>query len=118
MALTKEHMKSLLIRDNGFLRELYEGQNPIKNKQLLLYANDSQLVTLLKFLYFLSNGLIKIKKENFEKLPLRKLNLLKKTVEKQTKLYEMINSDRKVKTKFLLQFVNCYDALLDCLFIY
>ena len=77
MALTKEHMKSLLLRDKGFLRELYEGNNVAKKRQLILYSNELELNTLLKFLHFLSNGLIKIKQKNFELLPVRKLNLIK-----------------------------------------
>ena len=52
-------MKSYLIRDKGFLKELYEGNNPLKNKKVLQSAEDSELNTLIKFLHFLSNGEIK-----------------------------------------------------------
>jgi hypothetical protein len=59
-------MKILLIRDKSFLKSLYEGSNPLKNKRLLNSSNDRQLDTILKYLHFVSNGHIKIKKENFE----------------------------------------------------
>lgn len=115
--LSKEQMKSLLIRDKGFLKQLFEGDNIAKNKRLILYSNDLQLITLLKFLHFLATGQITIKKENFEKLTPRILKLIKKNVEKQTKLYDLINSDRQLRVKFLLQLCKFYNILLECLFI-
>lgn len=116
MALTKEHMKDLLIRDKGFLKELFEGDNVARKRRMILYANELQLVTLLKFLHFLANGQITIKKTNFDKLSVRTINLIKRNVEKQTKLYLLINSDRQTKLKFLLQLSKFYNVLLDCLF--
>ena len=64
--MNRETMKSLLIRDKTFLRQLFEGPNPLKNLRILRGANDTQLDTLIKFLHFLTNGEIKIKKSNFE----------------------------------------------------
>jgi hypothetical protein len=87
MTFNREQMKSLLIRDKSFLRELYEGPNHLKNNRVLKGANDSQLNTLLKFLYFLANGEIKMKKENFEIIEkANKLKLIKSRVEKKSNL--------------------------------
>ena len=47
-----EQMKSFLIRDKQFLLELYEGENLLKKKRLLTFANDAHLNTLLKFLHY------------------------------------------------------------------
>lgn len=116
MTTNKEEMKSLLVRDKGFLKELYEGENFRKNKNLILFASENQLDTLIKFLHFLSTGQIKMKKENFNKLTIRKLNLIKRNVEKKTKLSMLISADRQQKVKFLLQLVNFFHYLLDTLF--
>jgi hypothetical protein len=116
MALNREGMKSLLIRDKGFLRELFEGPNPLKNNRVLKGASDSQLNTLLKFLHFLSNGEIKMKKENFEIIEsAKKLKLIRK-VEKKTQLSTLLKSERNEKLKFLLKLCNLYSALLSTLF--
>ena len=64
--MNKESVKQCLIRDKGFLRELYESNNSNKTKSLLNSASDIKLTTLIKFLHFLANGEIPIKKENFE----------------------------------------------------
>ena len=63
--MNKEQLKSYLIRDKGFLKQLYEGPNPLKNKKVLTCADDSELNTLIKYLHYLSNGEIKMKKECF-----------------------------------------------------
>ena len=83
-------MKSLLIRDKQFLKELYEGENFLKKKRLLTFANDAHLNTLLKLLHFLANGQIKIKKENFDKISVQKLNLMKKKRRKKKTKKEML----------------------------
>lgn len=110
-------MKSYLIRDKGFLKELYEGNNPLKNKKVLQSAEDSELNTLIKFLHFLSNGEIRIKKVNFKTIQeSHKLQMIRKHVEKKSKLMNLLKSPRKDKLKFLTQLQRIYTVLLDCLF--
>lgn len=116
MSLSKEQMKSLLIRDKNFLKQLYEGNNLVQKKRLLTFANEAHINTLLKFLHFLSNGDIKIHKDNFDKLSVQKLNLLKKNVEHKKKLNELLAADRTVKIHFLLKLTSVFSYLLDCLF--
>ena len=88
--MNKEQMKSLLIKDKSFLRSLYDGPNPLKNKKVLNSANDSQLNTLIRYLHFVTSGQIKIKKENFEKIVAdNKLKLIKIKVEKKNHLYKL-----------------------------
>jgi hypothetical protein len=99
------------------LRELYEGPNPLKNNRILNSANDSQLNTLIKFLHFLANGEIRMKKENFKVIEnANKLKLIKAKVEKKKNMNNLIKSERKLKLKFLNKLSNLYDALLDTLF--
>lgn len=84
--MSEDILKAMLIRDKGFLYSLYEGPNILKNKRILLNASDSQLNTLLRYLHFVASGKIPIKKANFEKIPPSKLKLIKKQLEKSTKL--------------------------------
>jgi hypothetical protein len=115
--MNKEQMKSYLVRDKGFLKELYEGFNPQKNKKVLNSADDSELNTLIKYLHFLSNGEIKMKKESFKQIEeSHKLKILRKTVEKKTKVLNLLKNSRINKLKFLFQLVKIYPALLYPLF--
>jgi hypothetical protein len=117
MAFNRESMKNLLIRDKGFLRELYEGPNPLKNNRVLKGANDSQLNTLIKFLHFLSNGEITMKKENFDVIEkANKLKVIKAKVERKKNMNTLLKSERKEKLKFLNKLCNIYSDLLFTLF--
>ncbi len=115
--MNKETMKSYLIRDKGFLKELYEGNDRVKNNKTLNSASDVKLNTLIRFLHFLSNGEIKIKKENFEILQShKKVGVLKRNVEKKAAVSRLLKSERVSKLKFLKQLSPVYSALLYCLF--
>ena len=61
--MNKENVKQCLQRDKEFLRELYLSDNLYKVKTILNSASDLKLNTLIKFLHFLSNGEIRIKKK-------------------------------------------------------
>ena len=72
-------MKQYLIRDKSFLQELYSSPNSLNTKRLLNFASDSKLTTVIKFLHFLANGEIPMKKENFDAIVANKrLVFLKK----------------------------------------
>ena len=79
--MNKETIKNCLVRDKAFLRELYESNNSLKTKKLLTSASDLKLNTVIKFLHFLSNGEIKIKKQNFDALvTYKRFRFLKKVI--------------------------------------
>jgi hypothetical protein len=77
--MNKEVMKQLLIRDKSFLQELYVSKNSLSTKRILNFASDTKICTLIKFLHFLANGEIKIKKTNFYAIVANKrLHFIKK----------------------------------------
>ena len=77
--MNPEIVKQCLIRDKEFLRELYQSKSTYKTKTILNSSSDLKLETLIKFLHFLANGEIPIKKENFDALKSNKrLNFIKK----------------------------------------
>ena len=115
--MSEEKLKSYLIRDKPFLRELYEGSNKVKNNQVLYFASDTKLNTLIRFLHYVVNGVIKIKRENFEIIEnAHKLKLIKSKVEKKKHMNVLLKSERKEKLKFLNKLCNLYSALLSTLF--
>jgi hypothetical protein len=81
--MSSEQFKSQLVRDKLFLKELYLSKSSSKSKRLLYFASDPEIATLLKYLHFVSNGEIKIKKANFEALRNYHLNTIKKNFEKK-----------------------------------
>ena len=115
--MNKETFKSYLIRDKGFLKSLYEGQSRQRNNQILNVASDTKLNTLIRLLHFISNGEIKIKRENFEIIQEhRKLSLLKRHVEKKAALNRLLHGERLDKLKFLRKLSSIYSSILYCLF--
>ena len=117
MNLNKDFLKSCLVRDKGFLKELYEQPDLNKKKRKLQTADDTELNTLIKFLHFLSNGEIPMKKENFQAInESKKLSLITKKVERKSSVVNLIKSPRVVKLKFLMQLIKIYSFLLYPLF--
>ena len=114
--MQKEVLKSQMIRDKQFLKELYEGSNSEHKKKIINFANDMKLNTLIKFLHFLANGEITIKKDNFEQIPNKTLKFIKKFVEKKAAVQRLLKSDRIKKLQFLRTLANFYQFMLYCLF--
>jgi hypothetical protein len=115
--MDKKLMRSYLLRDKGFLKELYVGTESSKNKRLLYSANDTQLNTLIKYLHFLANGEIEIKKSLFEIIEKsNKLKIISKKVERLHSTQVLVNGPRSKKLLFLNQLIDIYSALLYPLF--
>ena len=115
--MDKDTFKAYCMRDRGFLKSLYEGENRLKNNKILNVASDTKLNTLIRLLHFISNGEIKILKENFEVIrDARKLNILKRHVEKKSTLIRLLKGERVDKLKFLKQFSSVYSSILYIFF--
>ena len=115
--MNKEVVKQNLVRDKAFLRELYESKSPLNVKQILNFASDTKLNTLLKFLHFLATGEIRIKKANFDVIKSHKrLHYIKKHVESKIAINRLLKTERQQKLKFLNHLACVYANLLYCLF--
>lgn len=55
-----------MIRDKAFLRDIYSGDNVLKNKRVLNGANDSEINTLIAYIHYTVNGDIKINKRTLK----------------------------------------------------
>lgn len=115
---TRETLKALFIRDKEFLRSLFEGPNPLKNKRLILSATESQIETLIKYLHYLSNGKIRIAIDNFKNIKKRKkLSFLKENFENPAVANNLIYSDLTTKRQKVLFLSVAFPDLLAPLFI-
>ena len=61
----QQRFRNYLVRDKEWLQQLYTSTNTLQTKRLLNFATDTRLDTLIKYLHYLSNGAIKIKRANF-----------------------------------------------------
>lgn len=114
--MNQERMKQQLVRDREWLRSLYTADSTSKAKRILTYSSDAQLETLAKYLHFLSNGLIKMPKENFERLEKKHMTLIKKTFETKRGLRQFLSSERLEKIKKFTKLKPVMSHLLYTLF--
>jgi len=115
-AMNPDQMKTLLIRDREFLKSLYESSTP-KARNLLNFASDAKLNTLIKFLFMVSNGHIKIKREHFDSLSNHHhVKLFKKHLDTKAGLQRLLSAERKAKLQYLYKFSACFNELLFTLF--
>jgi len=116
MNTEQQQLKSLLLRDKEFLKSLYESQSPSRAKNIINSASDQKLNTLLKFLHFLVNGKIKLKKEHFDALKIHHVKAVKKALESSKTFKRLLKDERETKLKLLLKLASSYNFLLYTLF--
>ena len=115
--MNRESFKPYLVRDKVFLNELYQSSSVPNSKRLLLFASDQKLDTLIKFLHFVANGEIKMKKEHFDVFSKSQVSLLKKKFEKKKNLVkQFLKEERKVKITALQKLTPILPQLLYALF--
>jgi hypothetical protein len=111
-----ERLRSFLLRDKVFLKSLYTSDS-IKCKRILNTASDAHLMTLIRLLHFLANGIIPIKRKNFEILQeKKKLHVIKTTLEAKKALKNILIAERSTKLNFLNKLADVYEPLLYALF--
>ena len=115
--MNKEQFKTYLQRDKTFLKELFESDSVVKSKRILTFATDAELNTLIKYLHFVSNGEIPIKKNNFEAVSKKYLSVIKKNFEKKNSLQQLLQNSRKIKLVLLIKIVPSFSNVLAPLFI-
>ena len=94
---------------------LYIGLDP-NRKRILTSASDAKLDTLIRFLFFVSNGEIKINKKSFDKLEKKHMNHIKKRFEKKKAVQSILKAERLEKIKSLLKLLLVLPHLLSTLF--
>ena len=114
--MNSESFKPYLVRDKVFLNELYQSSSVPNSKRLLLFASDQKLDTLIKYLHFVSNGEIKLKKEHFDVFSKSQVTLMKKKFEKKKLVKEFLKQERKVKISILQKLTPILPQLLYALF--
>ena len=115
--MNHEHFKSLLQRDKTFLKELYESNSKAKSKNILNFATDAELNTLAKYFYFVSNGIIPIKKQNFDAIDKKNVSFVKKHFEKKAAVQRITQASRKEKLRIFSKVVVSFNHFLAPLFV-
>ena len=114
--MNQEQLKTCLQRDKTFLKELFESDSVVKSKRILNFANDAEVITLIKYLHFVSNGEIPIKQQNFESVQKKHLNNIKKNFEKKSNVQQLLQNSRKAKLVVLIKIIPSFRHLLTPLF--
>lgn len=118
MSFPKETLKAYFIRDKLFLRSLFEGENPLKNRRLILSATEGEIDTLIKFLHYLANGKIKIGALNFANIKRsKKLRFLQTEFESEKKFSYLLKAEDIYKRSILLKLATSYPDILAPLFV-
>ena len=117
MALREtERFKSYLQRDKDWLNQLYCSPNSQNDKRILNFASDAKLDTLIKYLHFLSNGIIKIRRQSFESIEDKHYRAVKKHFEAKSSVRRLLKFERQNKLKTLQKLAGSFSHLLYPLF--
>lgn len=110
-------LRNLMLQNKPFLRALFESQQAKNTKKLLLESSEEQANLLIRILFFITQGEIPIKKQNFEILEeSKKLLLLHKHFQTELKLNKLLTSTLQKKIIILFKFVSVFHNLLYPLF--
>lgn len=115
-ALSKDRFKQYLERDKEFLRTLYVSESVPNTKRVLMFANDQKLDTLIKLFHFITNGVIKIKKSDFDSFKKSQVSLLKKNFETKASVSRNLKLDRQAKMKIMQKLAPILSKLIYPLF--
>ena len=113
--MSHEQFKAFLQRDKMFLKELYVSDSKAKTRKILNFGSDSEINTLSKYIHFVCNGEIHIKKQNFDSLE-KHLRFIKKVFEKKPALQKFNQLQRREKLKQFYRLQNLFSDLLAPLF--
>jgi len=110
------YFREKLIRDQRFLRDLYEG-SVLARRRILAGANDLHLHTLIDILHLVYHHAIPITPEHGQMLiSSKKLPLLKKHFNKNSDFVSLQNSNRSDQLKILNKLISVYQLFLAPLF--
>ncbi|SRR6266404_5262379 len=112
----RPYMKSLLLRDKGFLLELYKN-NSLQNKSQLEGADDARLDTIIRILFLVVNNEIPMFGDHY---PLfkraRKEGFLRRHFQQRRTFLKVLEGTRQNKVSILQNFAPVYKFLFAPLF--
>ena len=112
----KVYFREILIRDKGFLYQLYKG-NKLQNRNKISGASGIHLNTLCQILHLIMNNAIRVDHKIGEQIKsAKRLPFLKKNFKSHHKFTEIFDSPQENKVKILRQLSSVYCFLLQPLF--
>ncbi|MBM3937458.1 MAG: hypothetical protein FJ333_02225 [Sphingomonadales bacterium] len=104
--------KPQLLREKEFLKSLYNSESVAHTKNILTFASDVKLNTLVKLVHFISNGVIKVRKEDFEAIGKANIHFIRAQFETKDSLKKLLHGNRQVKLQVLLRLKKHYHSIL------
>lgn len=111
--MDKPYLRHLFEMNRDLLKKLYLGENVTK---ALLSANDSSLDVILRILYLVANGEIKLFSGHGESIRKSKREKKLLAFESRSYLLSLLKSPRSEKLQVLKQFIKLYPFLLHSFF--
>jgi hypothetical protein len=116
IAIDKVYFREILLRDKGFLYELYKN-NKLQNRKKISGADEFHLNTVIKILHLILNNEIPLLEDNYEKVKkARKVPLLKKNFKTHKDFLSIVEGPRERKVSVLQQLSPIFCFLLSALF--
>jgi len=116
-SLDKETFKAQLVRDKAFLKGLFEGPNPLKNRRLLLGASEPELNTLIELLCYVTNGKLRLTHASFKNIKAKKkFKYLVANFEGPNAVESLLNETFENKVEVLMKLSIVFPDLLSPLF--
>jgi len=110
------HVRELLLRDKGFLLQLYKN-NTYQNKKLISGADEYHLDTLIKVCHLILNNEIPVFEDDIAKIKkAKRIKLLTKYFKSNKDFLEVLEGQRQNKVQILLRFSSIFGFLLTSLF--
>jgi hypothetical protein len=116
VAFDKVYFREILLRDKGFLYELYKGQK-LLNRSKISGAAEFHLNTLIQLCHLIMNNAIPMLITNYEKLrKAHRIPLLKNHFKANKDFLEILEGSRENKVYILRQLSSVFPFLLASLF--
>ena len=110
-------LRDLMLHNKTYLARLYQSENPVITKRLLVNSLDKELNLLLEIIHYISVGKIKLSKKLYHQGQLRKRgNFIAKNFGTKEKINDLLNSSREIQCKPLTRLAICFPDLLYLLF--
>lgn len=116
IAFDEVYLRDTLLRDKGFLKQLYTNSTYL-NKKLIIGADEHHLDTVIRICHLICNNEIPIfEHEHVILQQKRKLNFLKKKFKHNQDFINILEGTRENKVEVLLNLCNVFSCLFVALF--
>ncbi len=97
----KGRLRERMITNKSFLQQIYQA-NRLQAKDLLSFADLKQLKLLIEICHYVATGVIPLAQDQYDEIvKLRKLSLIRKSLENKANIKVLLKSNRQQILQFL-----------------